>query len=194
MRLDEPRVVGSAVYLRPLGPSDARALLELRVRNRSFFAPYEPTPGERHVTLEGQLDEIERCLEDARRDRRYAFGIVSREDDRIVGRIAMSNVARGAWQNATLGYYVDGRRNGRGIGTEAVGLVIRFAFAHVGLHRLQAGVLPQNIASARVLEKNGFRREGVSLRYLRIADEWRDHVMYALTSEEWDPAVAPTRA
>ena len=177
---------GSAVYLRPLLASDALDLLDLRRRNRAFFAPFEPIHNERHFTIEGQLAEIDGALEDAQHDRRYAFGIFTCAQDRIAGRIALSNVARGAWQNATVGYYVDRACSNRGYATEAVRLVLRFAFDDAYLHRVQAGVLPENAASARVLEKAGFRREGVSLRYLKINGEWRDHLMYAMTVEDWE--------
>jgi [ribosomal protein S5]-alanine N-acetyltransferase len=184
--LHETTLRGSAVYLRPLLPSDAQDLLALRVRNRTSFARFEPIPTESHFTLDGQLAEIDRALEDAQFDRRYAFGIFTIAEDRVAGRIALSNVARGAWQNATVGYYVDSACSNRGYATEALRLVLRFAFADAGLHRVQAGVLPENTASARVLEKAGFRREGISLRYLNIFGEWRDHLMYAITVEEWD--------
>ena len=181
---------GTTVYLRPLLASDAPELLELRTRNRAFFAPFEPIQDERHFTLEGQLAEIDGALQDAQLDRRYAFGIFTCERDRIAGRIALSNVARGAWQNATVGYYVDRACSNRGYATEALRLVLRFAFGDAYLHRVQAGVLPENTPSARVLEKAGFRREGVSLRYLKINGEWRDHLMYAMTIEDWEDAAA----
>jgi ribosomal-protein-alanine N-acetyltransferase len=179
---------GGLVYLRPLRPLDAAALLELRVRNRSFFKPYEPTPTERHFTFDGQLEEIQQGIVDARFDRRYPFGVFTVTHDVIVGRIALSNVARGAWQNATVGYYVDARCANRGYATEALQLVLCFAFEHAGLHRVQAGVLPDNGASARVLVKTGFRHEGTSPRYLKINGQWRDHEMYAVTREDWEDA------
>jgi ribosomal-protein-alanine N-acetyltransferase len=176
----------SGLYIRPLEMEDAPALLDLRVRNRASFRPFEPVQGERHFTLEGQWDEIATCAQDARLDRRYAFGIFLSPDDEIVGRIALSNVARGAWQNATVGYYVAVEHQGRGYATEALRLVLRFAFEEAGLHRVQAGVVPENRASARVLEKAGFRREGMAERYINIDGRWRDHLIFAITKEDWD--------
>jgi ribosomal-protein-alanine N-acetyltransferase len=178
---------GELVRIRPLRPSDARALLELRVRNRAFFSPYEPTLSDQHFTLDGQLEDIEQAQEDARRGRRHVFGIFTRAYDELVGRIALANVARGAWQNATLGYYIDEAYQGRGYATDAVRLAVRYAFDVAGLHRVQAGVLVDNARSARVLEKAGFRWEGTSLRYLCINGRWRDHLMFAVTREEWPP-------
>ena len=179
---------GDRVYLRPLQESDAEPLLALRIRNRDFFRPWEPVPPPNHFTLEAQRAEIERAAKDAEQDRRYAFAICRIDDDRLVGRITLSNVARGAWQNATLGYYIDERENGRGYATEAVRLAIRFAFEVARLHRVQAGVVPENAASVRVLEKAGFRREGYSKNYLKLDDAWRDHEMFAITVEDLDSA------
>ena len=103
----------------------------------------------------------------------------------MLGRVALANVVRGAWENATLGYFVDHEAGGRGHATEAVGLALRFAFGPCRLHRVQAAVMPHNARSIRVLEKNGFRHEGFSPRYLRLAGEWRDHEMFAITVEEY---------
>lgn len=68
--------------------------------------------------------------------------------------------------------------------TEAVKLAVRFAFDEAGLHRVQAGVMPHNVRSIRVLEKAGFRNEGLSKRYLNINGVWKDHLIFARTSEE----------
>jgi ribosomal-protein-alanine N-acetyltransferase len=96
-------------------------------------------------------------------------------------------VVLGAWHNATIGYFIDETHNGRGLATSAVRLVCKFGFEGAGLHRIQAGVMPRNASSARVLEKVGFRREGLAKRYLFIAGVWEDHDIYALTTEDWEP-------
>ena len=108
-----------------------------------------------------------------------------KEGDELIGRVALSNVSRGAWQNATLGYYIDEAHTGRGYATEAVRLALEFAFGSARLHRVQAAVLPRNIASRRVLEKAGFCREGRSTKYLQINGVWEDHEMFAITLEDW---------
>jgi ribosomal-protein-alanine N-acetyltransferase len=115
--------------------------------------------------------------------------IVPREDERrVVGRIALGGVLRGAFQNAYLGYWIDQQQQGRGLTTEAVCATTAFAFSAAGLHRVQAAVMPRNGASLRVLEKVGYRREGVAERYLCIAGRWEDHMLYAITAEEWAKA------
>jgi ribosomal-protein-alanine N-acetyltransferase len=135
--------------------------------------------------LQGQREEIERAQDDARRDHRYAFGVFLSSNDELIGRVALSNVSRGAWQNATLGYYIDQAHTGRGYATVGVRLTLEFAFEQAGLHRVQAAVLPRNEASRRVLEKAGFLREGRSTKYLQINGIWEDHEMFAITAEEW---------
>jgi ribosomal-protein-alanine N-acetyltransferase len=157
----------------------------VRTRNREFFEPWEPVQSARHFTLQGQREEIERAQQDARRDARYAFGVFLDRHDELIGRVALSNVSRGAWQNATLGYYIDEASTGKGYATDAVRLALQFAFGSAGLHRVQAAVLPRNVASRRVLEKAGFVREGRSTKYLQINGVWEDHEMFAVTAEDW---------
>jgi ribosomal-protein-alanine N-acetyltransferase len=176
-------IAGVRCLVRDLRPDDADELLELRVRNRSFFEPFEPTLPPEHFTRTAQLDAIvhgNRAWDD---DREYTFGVTLPTGE-LCGRVRLSVVVRGPWQNANLGYYVDRESNGRGICTEAVGLVVGFAFEGLGLHRVQAAVMPRNAPSLRVLEKNGFRREGLAPRYLRINGVWEDHVIFARTAED----------
>ncbi len=171
-------------YLRPLTANDAEALLGLRVKNRDFLNLFEPVKPVRYLTLSEQRRELEYGEEMRREDRRYVFGVHLTEGDVLVGRISVDNVVRGAWQNATIGYFIDRENNGRGLGTEAVTAAIRFAFEEAQLHRLQAGVMPRNVASIRVLEKSGFRFEGMAARYLNINGVWEDHKLYAVTVED----------
>ena len=156
-------------------------MLELRVRNRDFFEQWEPRRDELWYTLDSQEADIAAGVEAARADRRYSFGIFAPE---LVGRIALSEVVRGVFDNVFLGYFVDEAVNGRGYATEAVRQAVRFGFEEVGLHRVQAAVMPRNGASIRVLEKAGFREEGLAARYLCINGVWEDHRIFAITSEE----------
>ena len=117
-------------------------------------------------------------------DRRYTCGIFTIDGDMLVGTISLANVSRGAWQNATVGYFVDHEHNGKGYATEAVVLIAGIAFEQLGLHRVQAGVMPRNHASNRVMEKAGFRFEGYSPNYLQINGVWEGHNMYARTVED----------
>jgi ribosomal-protein-alanine N-acetyltransferase len=109
-------------------------------------------------------------------------------EGRVVGRINVNNVVRGSFLSGDLGYWVAEAATGRGVATAAVSVMVRSAFGEDGLHRLQAGTLVDNVASQRVLRRNRFERIGVAPRYLRIAGEWRDHVLFQLVD---DPEVAP---
>lgn len=117
----------------------------------------------------------------------YSFFIVPPDiprDAPIMGRIGLSGVVRGAFQNAFLGYWMANEWAGTGLMTEAVNLTVDFAFRALHLHRVQAAVMPRNLASLRVLEKIGFRREGLAERYLKIAGVWEDHIIFATTADE----------
>ena len=122
-----------------------------------------------------------------RQDRAYNWLVLTAKLDQspeVVGRIALTNVVRGAFQNAYLGYWIAKDHTRGGYATEAVGLLMDFAFRRLELHRVQAAVRPDNRASRRVLEKAGFREEGLARSYLRVGGEWRDHVLYARTATE----------
>jgi ribosomal-protein-alanine N-acetyltransferase len=177
-------VRGDRVFIRRLEPSDAEQVLESRLANRAFLQPWEPVREASAYVLAGVRAELQFSVDLWDRQEGYVFGIFTNDDEAFVGGVALRNVSRGAWQNATLGYWVAEKHNGRGYATEAVRLATRFAFDQAHLHRLQAGTLLHNIASQRVLEKAGYRFEGVSLRYLRIDGRWQDHRMYAITIED----------
>lgn len=181
MRLDSKRV-----YIRRLEMDDLQSLLDLRVRNRHFFKPFEPVTSDYHYTVEGQqeiLDKLQNNWEDGSG---YGFGIFLSNEDRLIGRVNLSNVVRGAWESCTMGYFLDETWNGHGLTTEAVDLVIGFAFGPGELHRVQAAVMPRNVGSIRVLEKVGFRYDGFAEFYLKINGVWEDHNLYSITRESWD--------
>jgi ribosomal-protein-alanine N-acetyltransferase len=172
--------------IRPFGRADLDALLALRISNRAFMAEYEADRSEAFFTRAGQAREIALDGEAWSAGSGFAFAVLDLgDDDRLIGRIALSNVVRGPWQNATLGYWIDRAANGRGHATDGVILTCRFAFEHAGLHRAQPAIMPRNARSRRVVEKAGFRKEGTALRYLKIAGVWEDHDIFALTREEW---------
>jgi ribosomal-protein-alanine N-acetyltransferase len=161
-------------------------MLELLVRNRAFLAGYEPVRPKSDYTLEGQRAAIAELALARTADTAYAFCI--RAGGRIVGRLTLSQVFRRAFRNCYLGYWVGEEHNGRGYATAAVRLAVRHAFDVLDLHRVQANVMTRNPRSARVLEKAGFRHEGMAVRYLQIAGRWEDHDLYAITAEDLDPA------
>jgi [ribosomal protein S5]-alanine N-acetyltransferase len=172
------------VVIRPTSLEDAPAFLEVLVANRDFLRPFEPVRPDWFFTLPGVRSELERADSDREADAMYAFGIWEQATGTLVGRVALSNVVRGAWQNATLGYFVGETWGGRGYATEAVRQTVVFAFDQARLHRVQAAVMPRNVRSIRVVEKNGFRLEGLAERYLQIDGRWEDHLIYSVTSDD----------
>jgi ribosomal-protein-alanine N-acetyltransferase len=170
------------VRLAPLEADDAGDLVSALVRNRTFLEPFEPARRESDFTLEGARATLARLARERDAGTTYAFAI--RAGDELVGQLTLSQVFRKAFQSCYLGYWVGEEHNGRGYATAAVGAAVDYAFGDLGLHRVQANVMTSNPRSARVLEKAGFRREGVALRYLRIAGRWEDHFLYAITQED----------
>ena len=171
--------MAALIYLRRLEVADAEALVEMLARDRSFLDQWEPTRPEGFYTLEthGRRLGMRQDVAD--------FGIFLTAGDELVGRVRLSGIVRGPFENAYLGYFVSERHNGRGYATEAVRQAVDAAFGELGLHRVQAAVMPRNVASVRVLEKAGFREEGFAPRYLQIAGTWEDHKLFAVTAEEW---------
>jgi [ribosomal protein S5]-alanine N-acetyltransferase len=184
---EEPNAVKPEppIDLRELSEEDATAYLDLVLRNRHYLQPFEPRRPESWFSREGVTAELARSVEDRRLDWGFAFGIWERATGELVGRVALSTVVRGAWQNANVGYFVAEDRGGRGYATWAVREALAFGFGWAELHRVQAAVMPHNQRSIRVVEKNGFRREGLARGYLRIDGRWEDHLIYAITAEEW---------
>ena len=174
------------LLLRPLGPEDASSLLKYALENKSWLEPWEPSHPLSYFTLEGQKHILLQCLEDRRLDGGVLFGIFKRggEPEKLLGRISVSGIMRGIWQNGFVGYSIAGGQSGRGYMTEALNRVVRFGFDHLSLPRLQASIIPRNKPSLRVAEKCNFRYEGRALRYLRINEVWEDHDIFALTVDE----------
>lgn len=111
---------------------------------------------------------------------------VIQEDENIVGRVTISDIVRGPFQNGHLGYWVAHECNSRGVAIGAVSAVVRIAFDDLGLHRLQAATLVHNIGSRRVLARNGYSRIGLAPRYLQIAGRWQDHLLLQRLNEDPD--------
>ena len=108
-------------------------------------------------------------------------------DGAFLGHVEISQIARGNFQSAYLGYVIAPEHRGRGLMTEALQLALRHAFRTLRLHRIEANVEPGNEASLALVRRAGFTREGFSRRYLKIRGRWRDHERWALLAEEWRP-------
>ena len=174
---------GPRLVLRRMGAEDAPAVAEIYQYNRNALEPYMPLMDPGAFTVEGQQARIQDDQHRWDADLGYAYAMVV--DGRIMGRVALSNIVRGAWQNATLGYWVDTRYQGQGFCTEAVAGALASAFTALGLHRVQAAIMPHNRPSLRVVEKLGFYQEGLAPRYLKIHGAWQDHLIWSMTTESF---------
>ena len=124
-------------------------------------------------------------LQRSRRDDFRGFLVCRREDGAIAGVFNLSQIFRGGFQNAYLGYYGAAATAGRGYMTEGMRLVLAEAFRGMKLHRVEANIQPGNRDSIRLARRCGFRREGFSPRYLKVAGRWRDHERWAITAEDF---------
>jgi [ribosomal protein S5]-alanine N-acetyltransferase len=167
---------------RLITPDDAPVLAELARVNRDFLAPWEPARPEAHFTDAGQRVAIQSVLAEHAHGRNLPFVIVD-EADHVVGRVNLNNIVRGASQSASLGYWLDQASGGRGLATAAVRDITRLAFAELGLHRIQADTLVDNVPSQRVLARTGFVRMGLAPSYLKIAGRWQDCILHQLVND-----------
>ena len=169
----------SRLYLRPPQMRDWRDWAELRALSREFLAPWEPTWPSDALTRSAFRRRIRRQLRDGQDDIGYAFFLFRRDDDALLGGMTLGNVQRGAAQSCSVGYWIGRPHARRGHMSEALGGLLGHCFGPLGLHRVEAACMPNNVASQKLLEKTGFQCEGHARAYLRIAGEWRDHLLYA---------------
>ncbi|MEI8287803.1 MAG: GNAT family protein [Actinomycetes bacterium] len=181
------RLYGRRVVLRPLVAQDFNGWSEVRRRNGEWLTKWEPARLAHHPDPEINRDVFAaRC---GARDRerhagtQYAFGIFV--DGAFAGEINLNNVVRGAFQSATIGYWIDKARAGHSFMSEAVLTLAQYSFESLNLHRLEICIIPRNANSRRVVEKLGIREEGIAERFLEINGVWEDHVRYGITIEEW---------
>ena len=176
------------LLLRPIRYRDKNEWTEVRSRNSEWLAPWEasnPAPG---GALPNYRQMVASLNSQARQASALPFVITERipgfREPRIVGQLTVSSIIWGSAMMATLGYWVDRDRAGKGIAPTAVAMATDQCFRHLGLHRMEINIRPENRASLRVVEKLGFRDEGYRERYLHINGQWADHRSFALTAEE----------
>jgi len=133
------------------------------------------------LTPQQFADYLSRC----KQDDFEGLLVCRKKDNAIVGSINLSQIFRGGFKSAYLGYQVGAPFAGLGYMTEAIQLVLKYAFEKMKLHRLEANIQPNNAASISLVKRAGFRREGYSRRYLKIGGRWRDHERWAIIAEDW---------
>jgi ribosomal-protein-alanine N-acetyltransferase len=165
---------GHRVALRVLRRSDREEFLRLATESRDLHRPWTYPPE--------HPDQFDELYARSRRDDCVCLLACLRDTGEIAGVLIISQIVRGAFQSAYLGYYANQRHAGNGYMREAMAQTVEHAFGAIGLHRLEANIQPSNRASIALARSTGFRLEGFSPRYLLIGGQWRDHERYAITA------------
>lgn len=165
------------VYLRPPVKRDAAEFISLNRRSVAFHRGLTSAP-KTH-------EEFLAFLSRVRNKSSVCFFVCRNEDDAIVGAMMLHQIFLGPFRSAYLGYFAGAPFANRGYMTEALQLVLRYAFRKIKLHRLEANIQPGNVPSIALVRGAGFKQEGYSPRYLKICGRWRDHERWAITVEDW---------
>lgn len=180
MDLTTPRRHGN-VAIRLVRPRDARLIQQELLSNRAWLRPWEATSPDAPVSFDMRAG-VRRLLQQYRDG--TGVPLVMEADGELAGQLNVWGIARGSLASATIGYWVSERFAGRGITTTSVALATDVCFDEMRLHRMEICIRPENHASLRVVEKLGFRYEGLRRRFIHIDGDWRDHYAFALTRED----------
>lgn len=169
------------IKLRLARMKDAKALEAILIEHRKWFRPWEATnPYAPNVwDTRGMLRSLLRALDD-----HTGLPFIIEYRGQVVGQLNVANIFHGSLSSAVIGYWISPEVAGKGIMPISVGLVSDYLFNVVGLHRIEIDIRPENAASLRIVQKLGFRYEGLKQRYIHINGAWRDHFAFALTHEE----------
>lgn len=173
-------VTGNRVSIRPPVAADYAEWAAVRRASRDFLTPWEPKWASDELDRIAWRQRLRRYREEMAQGTGMPFLIFENCSGRLAGGITLGNIRYGVAQTGQVGYWIGVDHAGKGLMLEALQLVIRFAFDTLRLHRIEAACIPDNTRSIRVLEKAGFRREGLLRSYLRINGVWQDHYLYAL--------------
>jgi ribosomal-protein-alanine N-acetyltransferase len=175
-----PAIESGNILLRTPRMEDYAAWARLRAKSRAFLEPWEPSWPHDDLTSAAFRLRVKRYNREIRDDLSYPFFIFRRGDNEFLGALTLSNIRRGAAQMASLGYWIGEPFANRGYMTQAVSAMLPFAFGHLHLHRVEAACLPSNTASIALLQKCGFKHEGLACSYLKINGKWQDHLLLAI--------------
>lgn len=173
------RIETERMSLRAPQHGDFRDWTSLRRESSDFLIPWEPTWAEDHLTRKGFTNRVYWAQRSIANGTAVPLFLFRRGDETLLGAITLDNIRRGPAQAGTLGYWVGQGHARQGYMREAISAMVHHAFHHMGLSRIEAACLPENTASRGVLEKCGFKYEGVAQSYLQINGRWRTHVLYA---------------
>ena len=180
------RIETDRLSLRLPRHADFRDWVALRASSEPFLKPWEPSWAPDHLTRKAFTNRVYWAQRAIAQGSAVPLFIHRRADEVLLGAITLDNIRRGPAQAGTLGYWIGAAHARQGYMREALEAVVHYAFRTLDLSRLEAACLPENAASRGVLEKTGFKYEGVAQSYLQIDGRWRNHVLYAnLRSDRW---------
>ena len=186
MSLDQPpwpaTLADGKVQLRPIRRRDQRTWWRLRQQNNDWLGPWDASAPFGAGLPETYRGWVARQLRLAKQGRQLPWLIAY--DSEVVGQLNGNSIERGALQQVSFGYWISQHMAGRGIVPTAVALAFDHCIGVLGLHRVEIGIRPDNTNSIRVVEKLGFRPEGIRRAAVHVAGTWRDHAVFALTAEE----------
>lgn len=182
-----PVVRADGLILRTPLAADYASWADLRADSRAHLVPWEPQWAEDELSRVAYKLRLRHYDRELRERVGYAFFVFRAVDNALIGGLTLSNVRRGVTQTCTIGYWIGKPYVGNGHMTSAVKAIRGFAFDGLRLHRVEAACLPSNAPSIRVLEKAGFRREGLARKYLKINGAWQDHLLFASLSDDAAP-------
>ncbi len=173
------RIETERLTLRPPIHGDFRAWTALRRDSESFLKQWEPTWASDHLTRKAFTNRVYWAQRSIANGTAVPLFLLRRSDDTLLGAITLDNIRRGPAQAGTTGYWIGAPFARQGYMKEAIEAVVHHAFTVLDISRMEAGCLPENDASRRLLEKCGYKYEGVAQSYLQINGRWRNHVLYA---------------
>jgi ribosomal-protein-alanine N-acetyltransferase len=173
------RIETDRMTLRPPIHSDYRSWSWLRENSADFLTPWEPIWAADHLTRKNFTNRVYWSQRSISNGTAVPLFLVNRETEELMGAITLDNIRRGPAQAGTLGYWIGERYKRQGFMREAIEALVHYAFNRMDLSRIEAACLPENTASRGVLEKSGFKYEGVAQSYLQINGRWRTHVLYS---------------
>jgi ribosomal-protein-alanine N-acetyltransferase len=172
-------IKGRNIELSVLTPDDAEEVLNYYLKNKKYLSPFEPDRDESFYTLVGQKRILIEGYKQFLNGDSVNFGIY--KDRKFIGKIQISNIVMGVFKNAFVGYSIDENEQGKGYMKEALTLVTEYAFDDIGVHRLEASTLLDNIKSQKVLKACDFKELGINEKYLFINGKWKDHITFYKT-------------
>ncbi len=173
------RIETERMTLRPPQHSDFRAWASLRQSSKEFLSPWEPTWAPDHLSRKAFTNRVYWAQRSIANGTAVPLFLIRRSDEALIGAITLDNIRRGPAQAGTTGYWVGEKFARHGFMREAIKAVVHYAFSILDLSRIEAGCLPENTPSRRLLEQCGYKYEGVAQSYLQINGRWRNHVLYA---------------